>query len=71
MVNITANIIKKVILILIDNIFSKVILEPNSMIPRYKIFLLEKFIPFSHFLSSDRKFRDIPIKIAINIAGTS
>ena len=71
MVNITANIIKKVILILIDNIFSKVILEPNSIIPRYKIFLLEKFIPFSHFLSSDRKFRDIPIKIAINIAGTS
>ena len=71
MVNITANIIKKVILILIDNIFSKVILEPNSMIPRYKIFLLEKFIPFSHFLSSDRKFRDMPIKIAINIAGTS
>ena len=71
MVNITANIIKKVILILIDNIFSKVILEPNSIIPRYKIFLLEKFIPFSHFLSSDRKLRDIPIKIAINIAGTS
>lgn len=71
MVNITANIIKKVIFILIDNIFSKVILEPNSMIPRYKIFLLEKFIPFSHFLSSDRKFRDMPIKIAINIAGTS
>ena len=71
MVNITANIIKKVILILIDNIFSKVILEPSSMIPRYKIFLLEKFIPFSHFLSSDRKFRDMPIKIAINIAGTS
>ena len=71
MVNITANIIKKVILILIDKIFSNVILEPNSIMPRYKIFLLEKFIPFSHFLSSDRKFRDMPIKIAINIAGTS
>ena len=71
MVNITANIIKKVIFILSDNIFSKVIIETNSKMPRYKIFLLEKVIPFSHFLSSDRKFRDMPIKIAINIAGTS